>query len=265
MQFTCHKNTLAAALALSLSAGAWSTASHACAYEPLISSVCTMAAVNLGGSFNNTTFVMADGRLLPISQYAALFALVGTTYGGDGKVNFGVPDLKGRVVMGSGTVSGAGVFNAGEKYGQYQTNLTIAQLPAHTHTLTTTTVNTSRMTATTTLSGMSGSLTGSLALKASTGGNVGTDPAGKSLATTGGTVRIYSDAAPTIAMNAASIDSSGLTVGNITGNATTTLGGTASIAGTTDVTGSSQAVSLMQPSLVMNYYIAVNGIFPTRD
>lgn len=265
MKITRKNTTLALALAAGLTGGALSTASHACPAEPLVSSVCIMAAVSLNGDFGGGMYAVADGRLLPISQNAALYSLLGTTYGGNGTQTFGIPDLRGRVVMGSGQGPGMPRFNAGETYGALTTVLTAAQLPAHNHTLSTVAVNTSKMTATTTLSGLSASVTGSLALKGSTGGTPAYGPAGASLATTTGPVKIYSDAAPTIAMNAASIDSSGLTVGNFTGTPTTTLGGTATLAGATDVAGASQSVSLLQPSLVLNYYIAVNGIYPTRN
>jgi microcystin-dependent protein len=267
MRNTFKKSTLSLALATGLiGSAAWSTDSHACAAEPLVSSVCIMAAVSLNGDFGGGMYAVADGRLLSISQNAALYSLIGQTYGGSGQVSFAIPDLRGRVVMGSGRGPGLPQFNPGQAFGALTTNLTIAQLPTHAHTLTGVSVNTSKMTATTTLNGLSASLTGSASLKASTGGNASNDPTGKSLATTSGvSSRIYSDAAPTIAMNAGSIDSSGLSIGNFTGNPTTTLGGTATLSGATDPNGASQEVSLMQPSLVLNYYIAVQGIYPTRN
>jgi len=266
MKTAFKKNLLSLAVGAGLiGSAAWSPASHACPAEPLVSSICIMAAVSLNGDFGGGLYDVADGRLLSISQNAALYSLIGTTYGGDARVTFGIPDLRGRVVMGSGRGPGLPQFNAGEAYGALTTILTTAQMPAHNHTLSTVSVNTSKMTATTTLSGLSASVTGRLALKASSGGTTGNDPTGKSLATTAATVRVYSDAAPTVAMNAASIDSSGLTVGNFTGTPTTTLGGTATLAGVTDPTGSSQELPLLQPSLVLNYYIAVNGIYPTRN
>jgi microcystin-dependent protein len=265
MKSTGKRTTLALALAASLIGSAtWSDTSHACPAEPLVSSVCIMSMVNWG-DFGGGMYALADGRLLSISQNAALYSLVGTTYGGNGTQTFGIPDLRGRVVMGSGQAPGMPMFRAGEQYGQLTATLTTAQLPAHSHTLSAVRVDTSKMTATTTLSGLSASVTGSLALKGSSGGTPAYGPAGASLATTTGPVKIYSDAAPTIAMNAASIDSSGLTVGNFTGTPTTTLGGTASLSGATDITGASQSVSLMQPSLVLNYYIAVTGIYPMRN
>lgn len=70
-----------------------------------------------------------DGQLLPINQNQALFALLGTTYGGDGRVNFGLPDLRGRVPNHTG---GSGHF-LGERGGEQAHTLSISELPTHTH------------------------------------------------------------------------------------------------------------------------------------
>jgi microcystin-dependent protein len=74
-------------------------------------------------------WALCNGQLLPINQNQALFALLGTTYGGDGRVNFGLPDLRGRVPfhMGSGHV-------LGERGGEQSHTLIISELPSHTHT-----------------------------------------------------------------------------------------------------------------------------------
>ena len=77
-----------------------------------------------------------DGQLLPLSQNTALFSLLGTVYGGDGKSNFALPDLQGRVPMHWGnSASGAGNYVLGEVGGVQSTTLTSQQLPAHTHGL----------------------------------------------------------------------------------------------------------------------------------
>ncbi|HJQ26450.1 MAG TPA: tail fiber protein [Blastocatellia bacterium] len=74
-------------------------------------------------------WALCDGQLLPINQNQALFSLLGTTYGGDGRVNFGLPNLQGRVPihMGSG-------HTLGERGGEQGHTLTIGELPTHTHT-----------------------------------------------------------------------------------------------------------------------------------
>jgi len=73
-------------------------------------------------------WALANGQLLPINQNQALFSLLGTTYGGDGRVNFALPDLRSRVPihMGSG-------FTLGQKGGEENHTLIISELPTHTH------------------------------------------------------------------------------------------------------------------------------------
>ena len=73
-------------------------------------------------------WALCDGQLLPINQNQALFSLLGTTYGGDGRVNFGLPDLRGRVPihMGSG-------HTLGERGGEQAHTLSISEIPTHTH------------------------------------------------------------------------------------------------------------------------------------
>jgi len=82
------------------------------------------------GNFVPGGFLPADGRLLPINQNTALFSLLGTTYGGDGRTNFALPDLRGRGVIGIGPN-----FLLGDPLGTEDTLLTVAQLPSHNHTL----------------------------------------------------------------------------------------------------------------------------------
>jgi microcystin-dependent protein len=74
-------------------------------------------------------WALCDGQLLPINQNQALFSLLGTTYGGDGRVNFGLPDLQGRVPthMGSG-------LTLGQQGGEQGHTLAISEVPTHTHT-----------------------------------------------------------------------------------------------------------------------------------
>lgn len=74
-----------------------------------------------------------DGALLPIAQNSALFSVLGTLYGGDGRTTFGLPDLTGRAPMGAGHGPGLTDRRHGEKSGVPEVALTAAQLPAHTH------------------------------------------------------------------------------------------------------------------------------------
>jgi microcystin-dependent protein len=76
-----------------------------------------------------------DGSLLPISEYDALFALVGTTYGGDGQTTFAVPDLRGRLPIHQGTGPGLSTYVIGQVSGSENVTVLPTQMPAHTHTL----------------------------------------------------------------------------------------------------------------------------------
>ena len=73
-------------------------------------------------------WALCNGQLLPINQNQALFSLLGTTYGGDGRVNFALPDLRGRVPIHFGQG-----FTQGERGGEQGHTLTIAELPQHVH------------------------------------------------------------------------------------------------------------------------------------
>src|SRR5690242_748945 len=87
------------------------------------------------GNFAPLNFAFCDGRLLPISQFQALFAILGTTYGGNGTTNFALPDLRGRVPLGMGQAPGRTPYVIGQTGGNETTQLTIPNMPAHNHTL----------------------------------------------------------------------------------------------------------------------------------
>src|SRR5512135_2949103 len=74
-------------------------------------------------------WALCNGQLLPINQNQALFSILGTTYGGDGRVNFALPNLGGRVPVHTG-----GGITQGESGGEQAHTLSISELPAHTHT-----------------------------------------------------------------------------------------------------------------------------------
>jgi microcystin-dependent protein len=76
-----------------------------------------------------------DGSLLPIAGYDTLFALIGTTYGGDGQTTFGVPDLRGRVPVHQGQGPGLSNYVIGQQGGAEAVTVLATQMPAHTHTL----------------------------------------------------------------------------------------------------------------------------------
>lgn len=76
-----------------------------------------------------------DGQLLPLSQNTALFSLLGTTYGGNGKSNFALPDLQGRAPMHPGQGPGLSLHDLGETGGSETVSLLESEIPAHTHTV----------------------------------------------------------------------------------------------------------------------------------
>jgi microcystin-dependent protein len=93
--------------------------------EPFLSEIRLMSF-----GFAPKGWALCDGQLLPINQNQALFSLLGTTYGGDGRVNFALPDLRSRapIHMGSG-------HTLGERGGEQAHTLSISEIPTHTHVL----------------------------------------------------------------------------------------------------------------------------------
>jgi microcystin-dependent protein len=80
-------------------------------------------------------WAFCNGQLLPIAQNTALFSLVGTTYGGDGRTTFGLPNLQGRGPMHPGRGPGLSDYRLGQQGGSATATLTEAQLPAHNHAM----------------------------------------------------------------------------------------------------------------------------------
>ncbi|HSD14287.1 MAG TPA: tail fiber protein [Flavobacterium sp.] len=87
------------------------------------------------GNFAPVGWALCDGQLLSIAQNTALFSLLGTTYGGNGTTTFALPDLRGRVPMHPGSGPGLSPRVQGEAGGSENNTLTIAQMPAHNHTV----------------------------------------------------------------------------------------------------------------------------------
>jgi microcystin-dependent protein len=88
-----------------------------------------------GFNFAPKGWAFCAGQILPISQNTALFSLLGTTYGGDGKVTFALPDFQGRVGVQPGQGKGLGLYDLGETGGSETVALLESEMPAHTHTL----------------------------------------------------------------------------------------------------------------------------------
>ncbi len=87
----------------------------------------------VGFNFNPRGWSKCDGQILSIAQYSALFSLLGTTFGGDGRTSFALPDLRGRSALHVGTGAGLSPVTWGEKGGTESVNLTNSQIPSHNH------------------------------------------------------------------------------------------------------------------------------------
>ncbi len=90
---------------------------------------------NFPFNFAPTGWAICSGQLLPISQNTALFSLLGTQYGGDGKSTFGLPNLQGSIAIHTDQFSGGGQFSIGESGGTQSVTLLTSQMPSHTHTM----------------------------------------------------------------------------------------------------------------------------------
>ncbi|CAM3566645.1 phage Tail Collar domain protein [Flavobacterium saliperosum S13] len=104
--------------------------------EPFIGQIAVVAF-----NYAPQGWAKCEGQLMSIQQNQALFALLGTTYGGDGVTTFRLPDLRGRVPMGDGTGSGLTPRVLGEMSGSETNTLTIAQMPMHSHSVNASTVD----------------------------------------------------------------------------------------------------------------------------
>lgn len=191
--------------------------------EPLLGSVDFV-----GFNFAPRGWAFCDGQLLPIANYQALFSLLGTTYGGDGRTTFGVPDLRGRVPMHKGRGPGLSERLLGQKGGAETQILTPSQMPSHNHTATTT-VDPSGLT-----------------IRGNNGTAATPDLSGNALASTGRN-NTYIAAAPNVDM------------------APDSVGGSASAATVVNAAGGGQAFSTLPPYLVLNCIIAVQGLYPSRN
>jgi microcystin-dependent protein len=150
-----------------------------------------------------------DGSLLPIAQFQALFSLLGTTYGGDGRTTFGLPDMRGRFLMHDGNGPGLTPRQMGERGGTETHTLNPSQMPAHTHAVTP---------------------------RGSTAAATASSPAGAVPAATRARLPAYG-AAP---------------------------GDTDMAASSTGPAGGNQPTDHMPPYVVINCFMALEGIYPSR-
>ncbi|WNC13646.1 tail fiber protein [Brevibacillus brevis] len=87
------------------------------------------------GNYAPPGWALCDGRLIPIAQNTELFSLIGTNYGGDGVNTFALPDLRGRIPVGTGNLNNGTPYLLGSRGGVERVTLTLNQIPNHTHTI----------------------------------------------------------------------------------------------------------------------------------
>jgi microcystin-dependent protein len=178
-----------------------------------------------GGNFAPRGWALLDGQLLAINQFSALFAILGTTYGGDGRTTFALPDMRGRVLVHAGNGPGLAQRRLGERGGSETNTLSQTQLPAHAHPH-----------------------THEVAPLGASSDATSNDPQGRVPAKKARTT-LYADPDTTPG-------SSNL----VEQAATVTREG-----GTTPSGGGGQAVNNMQPYVAVNCMIALQGVFPSRN
>jgi len=206
-------------------------------------------------NFAPQDWLKCEGQILSIAQYTPLYAAIGTAFGGDGRTNFALPDLRGRVPVGTGT--GLGMQDPlyiGQKIGQETTQLTVDNLPAHKHDAT--------------FTGTGGSAANPLnvdvIVKAHNGignednaeNNYWATGETKKAPSAGGNVTggYSSDTNSLIKMNSNAVNVT------VTGSGGGITGGNITI----DDTGSGTVIDNRQPSLALTYIICIDGIFPPR-
>lgn len=175
----------------------------------------------LAFNFAPQGFFLCQGQTLSISQYTALFALIGTTYGGDGQTTFKLPDLQGRVPIHQGQGPGLPPVSIGQAGGSYTATILTSNMPAHIHTMV--------------------SAKGTVNVNGNTGGE--NSPDGGFFGTNTTDAYYASQPANNEYMNAAAV----------------------MVTGTTDNTGSGIPIDITNPLLCINYSIAAEGIFPSRN
>jgi microcystin-dependent protein len=181
-----------------------------------------------GGIFAPRSTVFCEGQLLSIAQNTALFSILGTTYGGDGRTTFGIPDLRGRVAIQPGTGPGLSTRKLGQRSGTETNSLNLNQLAAHTHIAT-----------------MQNEGSVSIPVNTTAGDEDEQNPGVGILANTGNDT--YSSSSPNGVYGGAAIP--------VTGASSIQVG----------QTGAGQPVNNMQPFLGLNYIICTQGMFPSRS
>lgn len=182
--------------------------------------------VMFGGNFAIRDWGFCSGGLLPISQNSALFSLIGTIYGGDGRTTFALPEMRGRVPMHFGNGPGLSDRPLGQRGGQQDTVLNQTHLPSHNH---------------------AAALNLNVSLMAESGPASEATPAGNMIAAhTSNAFRPDDAGRSDLPMGPSSIKNNGSTV---------TIGNT----------GGNQSFTNLPPYTVVNFLMAMQGIFPSRS
>jgi len=212
----------------------------ACDANPLIAQVCPVAF-----NFAPRGWAFTHGQLMAISQNDALFSLLGTMYGGDGRTTFGLPDTRSRVVIGTGQGPGLSSYREGNYGGVEQVVLTVQQMTSHSHTAMTTADATTDITV-------------SAQINASDSNANQDNPSENVLAIAPGSntmYRSFDNSIPQATMHADSIDYTLPGPFNITANTTTIV----------DLQGGNQSHDNHMPTLGLNWVIALLGVYPSRN
>lgn len=183
-----------------------------------------------GGNFAPRGWAFCNGQLLSISQHTALFSLIGTAYGGDGRTTFALPDLRGRAPVHAGTGHGLRPYRLGDRLGLESTTLSIQNIPPHTHTLS--------------LTGGSSSI--NIPVNTEEGAEDEKDPGAGFLVNTG-------------ADNFSSEATTGAKYGGQSIPVDVAVNGTAAL------TGGGAPINNIQPVLAVNFIICMDGIYPSRS
>lgn len=194
----------------------------------------TMATVMIfAGNFAPRNWEFCQGQLISIAQNSALFALIGTIYGGDGRTTFQLPDLRGRVPIGAGQGNGLSDYRLGARGGQESVALTINEMPSHNHS--------AQLTET---------------APAIISGKIATGNTGRGSSSSNSPDGNYISEIPSGFRTGEGTGSlNGLTVNLTQPQYTATIGNT----------GGNQAHENRQPWLAMNYVICTQGMFPSRS
>ncbi|WP_448662083.1 phage tail protein [Sphingomonas sp. CJ20] len=201
--------------------------------------------IQVGFSYAPSGWLNCNGASIPIAQNQALFTLLGTNFGGDGRTSFCVPDARGRALIGTGSAPSLTSRSLGDHGGQEQTTLTVSQLPPHTHTATFASTGSPKF-------------TGALTAIAGLEDDQTAEPAAGSYLGSAAD----EDVSPTFYVPADKANAQGTQV-SLAG----VTGSISGIAGTVDValTGAGSPVSTMPPFLAVTTIIATTGFYPPRE